>query len=161
MKITEELILEKFGLKIGDVVCFDDDNEKKFFEILEQGSGIAFVNCHADFRYNFSLLEVISRGFEFKKVNINGIWGNARCRTHIKCSECPLRMLACYSGQKRYLDEKTDNKHLKDIYSTMKKYLKDDCKIEDDEINDFIEKRLNERIQNQELREIVEQSVEE
>lgn len=158
MKITEKIILEKIGLKVGDIVYFNDD-ENVLFEITEETNDRKiFFKSISHNRVPIQLCDIIYLGYDINVINMNGIWENARCRTHIDCKDCPLRMLSCNSGQKPY--EETENKRLKDIYSTMKKYFKENCKIEDDEISNFIEKRLKERIQDKTLREIVEQSME-
>lgn len=160
MKITEKIILEKIGLKVGDIVYLND--EKDFlFEITERTDGkTIFFESVSNNRFPIQFCDIILFGYDINVINMNGIWDNARYKTHIDCKDCPLRMLSCDSGQKHYKDEKTENKRLKDIYYTMKKHLKENCKIEDDEISNFIEKRLKERIQDKTLRKIVEQSME-
>lgn len=158
MKITKKEILEKFGLKEGDIIRFEYNNN--FLNIIKvKGDNVYFEALNTFFGPEFNLTEVIENELEFEIVNMNGVWGNARCKTHIDCKVCPLRMLSCNSGQKHYED--SENKRLKDIYYTMKKHFKEKCKIEDDEISNFIEKRLKERIQDKTLREIVERSVDE
>lgn len=156
MKITKKEILEKFGLKEGDIIRFGYNNYLNIIKV--EGDNIYFEALNT-FGPEFNLTEVIENEFEFEIVNMNGVWENARCKTHIDCIECPLRMLSCNSGQKHY--EETENKRLKDIYNTMKKYFKNNCKIEDEEISRIIEKRLKEHIQDKTLREIVERSVDE
>lgn len=158
MKITKKEILEKFGLKEGDIVRFKYNNN--YLNIIKvKGDNIYFEALNTFFGPDFNLTEVIENEFEFEIVNMNGVWENARCKTHIDCKECPLRVLSCSSGQKRY--EETENKRLKDVYSTMKRFLKESCEIEDDTIYPIIDNRLKELIKDETLRKIVEQSVEE
>lgn len=157
MKITEKIVLEKIGLKVGDIVYFENE-ENVLYEITEETNGkTIFFESTSHNRYPIQFCDIINYGYDINVINMNGIWENARCKTHIDCKDCPLRMLSCNSGQKPY--EETENKRLKDIYYTMKKHLKENCKIEDDEISNFIEKRLKERIQDKTLREIVERSI--